>query len=48
MPITGQHVGNIKIDIYSTSAGDTFFYIEGSNKNIVPVLDRIKNSLENN
>lgn len=48
MPITGQHIGNIVIDIYSTSTGDTFYYVEWSNEDVINVLDHIQNSLEIN
>lgn len=46
MPISGQCIGNINIDVYETSNGETFFYMEGSNPNLIPMLDYVENSLE--
>lgn len=40
MPIaTGERIGSVNIDIYETQNGDTFFYIQGNNEKIIPMLD---------
>lgn len=47
MPIlTGQRIGNVNIDVYKTQDGQTFFYIQGNDRNVIPILDYLENSLE--
>jgi len=40
--IAAEVVGVINIVVYKTSDGDNFFQIEGSNENLLPVLDVIE------
>ena len=47
MPIKGKSVGDVHIRVYETPTGETLFYIEADNGNVVPILHYVENSLEN-
>lgn len=46
MPITGEHIGNVNVQVFETSDGETLVYIEGNNRRVVPILDYLETSLE--
>lgn len=37
--ISGKIIGNINVEVYQTSEGKNFFYLQANNKNVVHVLD---------
>ena len=43
--ITGEIVGDIHINVYKTQSGNTFYYVEATNKDVLPELDHIEKSL---
>lgn len=45
--IIGKTVGNIHIDVFETADKKPFFYLRASDKNLLPVLDFLDNSLTN-
>lgn len=47
MPIEGEIIGDIHINVCKTSLGSTFYYLRGDNKEVVPVLDFIEERLNN-
>lgn len=44
--ISGQIIGDIHINVCLSEEGKTFFYLNADNKNVVPVLDYIKDVLD--
>lgn len=45
--LEGKRIGTVDVEVYETLAGEIFFYIQGSNKRTIPILDYLENSLEN-
>lgn len=43
--LTGNLVGSINITVFETDNNKQFFYLEAENKNLIPVLDFLDNSL---
>ena len=44
--LVGEVLGSIQIIVCKSQEGKTFFFAEGSNKNVLPILDYVENSLE--
>ena len=42
---SGKIVGDIHINVCVTEEGNTFYYLNADNKNVVPVLDYITKML---
>lgn len=45
MPINGKIVGDIHVNVCKTPQGSTFYYLKGDNKDVIPILDYLENSL---
>ena len=45
--LSGNVVGDIHITVFKTDDNKPFFYLEAENKNLIPVLDFLDNSLTN-
>lgn len=45
--LTGRRIGNVDVEVYQTSTGEIFFYIQSDNKDVLPIQDYLENSLEN-
>ena len=43
--LTGTSIGDIHITVYKTVDNKQFFYLKADNKNLIPVLDYLDNSL---
>ena len=46
MLIEGKNIGDIHINVYETQNGNNFFYIEATNKEVLPILDYVQTILE--
>ncbi len=45
MPIAGESIGSVHINVYETPSGETFFYLNADNENVLPMLDYVENIL---
>ena len=45
--IVGKTIGNINVNVLETDNKQQFFYLKASNKNVLPVLDFLDDSLTN-
>lgn len=45
--VVGKIIGDIHINVCEAPNDNTFFYVQGSNKNVLPVIDYVETSLEN-
>ena len=43
----GKIIGNINICVFQTPDGYNFFYLQGTDKKVLPILDCIESFLEN-
>ena len=43
--LTGTSIGDIHITVFQTADNMQFFYLKADNKNLIPVLDYLDNSL---
>lgn len=46
MPIEGKIVGDIHVNVCETPQGATFYYLKGNNKEVIPILDYLEDSLK--
>lgn len=47
MPISGKIIGDVHVSVCVSPEGKTFFYLNADNNDVIPVLDFIKNNLDN-
>ena len=45
MPIKCKGIGDIHVNVYKTPEGSTFFYVEASNQDVLPVRYVIEDTL---
>ena len=45
MTINGEFIGNVTVSVFKFSEGSNFYYIKADNKDILPVLDVIEDTL---
>ena len=45
--LTGKSIGDIHITVCKTDDNIPIFYLKADNKNLIPVLDYLENSLDN-
>ena len=44
--IVAELIGDVHINVCEAPNGDTFFYIEGTNKKVLPIINYVETSLE--
>lgn len=44
--VIAKIIGDVHISICETPEGGKFFYIDGTNKNVLPIINYIESSLE--
>ena len=43
--ITGELIGGIHVTVYKTPDGKRFFYLQADNKDVLPIVDILEDTL---